>query len=591
MTLRTRLFVLVSVLVAAAVGTTTWTVSIGARRSFEAADRRRTAAQMAQIRREFERQGEDVALRLERIVASDGFQRTALDIGRHAGDYGAYVGEAASLAAAHSLDILDLAAEDGTLISSAEWPARFGYRQPWVMAATPSAPFLQPIDLPRETALALVAVRRVTTAPRVLYVAGGRRLDRAFLQSLVLPEGMRAWLYRNLDPDGSRQRLVGVDGPFPQSALFEPLIARVLQTGRPGVETIQWPDGSELVDASPLAGSNGAVLGVLLLGSSGRDREALLSRIRWSGVAIGAGGILAGLVLSYALARRVTQPVERLAGAARQIAGGNWDVRVGDVAATGELAALARAFDAMTGQIADTRDRLVQVERVAAWRELARRLAHELKNPLFPLRLTIDNLRRARALPDSEFREVLDESLTTMDAGLANLNVVVGRFSDFARMPAPEFGVVKPNDVVERAVALFRVQMTRDGEPSIALTLDLDPESASIRADGEQLGRVVQNLLLNAIDAMPRGGSLGIRTRREPPMFHLAISDTGEGLTAEECTRLFTPYYTTKQHGTGLGLAIVQSVVADHHGKVWVDSAPGRGSTFHIALPEEQPVA
>jgi signal transduction histidine kinase len=107
-----------------------------------------------------------------------------------------------------------------------------------------------------------------------------------------------------------------------------------------------------------------------------------------------------------------------------------------------------------------------------------------------------------------------------------------------------------------------------------------------MRADGEQLGRVIQNLVLNAVDAMPQGGELTIRTRRHGAVVRLDVADTGEGLTDEERERLFTPYYTTKQHGTGLGLAIVQSVVSDHAGRVWVDSAPGRGSTFHIELPD-----
>src|SRR5439155_6263329 len=117
---------------------------------------------------------------------------------------------------------------------------------------------------------------------------------------------------------------------------------------------------------------------------------------------------------------------------------------------------------------------------------------------------------------------------------------------------------------------------------------DLDPACGALRADGEQLGRVIQNLLLNAVDAMPDGGELAIRTHRQGASVRLDVADTGEGLTDEERERLFTPYYTTKQHGTGLGLAIVQSVVADHAGRVWVDSTPGRGSTFHLELPREQ---
>jgi len=222
---------------------------------------------------------------------------------------------------------------------------------------------------------------------------------------------------------------------------------------------------------------------------------------------------------------------------------------------------------------------------VAAWRELARRLAHELKNPLFPLRITLDNLRRARSLPPHEFEEVLDESLTTLDTGFKNLNVVVGRFGDFARMPAPVLEEVSPNAIVEQTIRLVRAQIEAADRPTIRIALDLDPSCGIVRADPEQLGRVMQNLVLNAVDAMPRGGELTIRTLRIAAGVRIDVADTGEGLTDEERERLFTPYYTTKQHGTGLGLAIVQSVVADHSGRVWVDSAPGRGSTFHVELP------
>jgi nitrogen fixation/metabolism regulation signal transduction histidine kinase len=301
-----------------------------------------------------------------------------------------------------------------------------------------------------------------------------------------------------------------------------------------------------------------------------------------------------GVAVSYAVAARVTRPVEQLADAARAIAGGDWSVRAG-VEASGEVEALANAFDTMTRQLVDQRERLLQAERVAAWRELARRLAHELKNPLFPLRITIDNLNRAKTLPPAEFDEVFTESMTTLATGLGNLDAVIGRFSDFARMPAPEFEEVSLNEIVQRTLGLFRAQFDasgRRGVPGrapITINTDLDPRLdpgvVAVRADPEQLGRVCQNLLLNAIDAMPAGGQLTVRTRGADGVARLDIADTGQGLTEEERKRLFTPYYTTKEHGTGLGLAIVQAVVADHAGRIWVESDPGRGTTFHIELP------
>jgi signal transduction histidine kinase len=582
MSLRNRLFALVSGVVLFTVVLVTLTVSASARRSFATLDAERTSALVEQFRREFANQGTQVTERVDRIAQSDAVSRVAASR-----DAAPYVNEATTLAVAQGLDVLDLATADGTIVSSAEWPARFGYRNAWITTHIADAPaaFLQGIELPEETTLALVAVRTLAGGAGNLYIAGGRRLDRKFLQSLVLAPGMRVLLYQNLQPEvSSRQLIAGGDDPL-EAAPLEPLISRVVHSRQETKDTIEWPDGPETMDALPLTGRDGSVLGVLLVGSSGRELAALVSRIRWSGVAFGSVAIALGFVLAFVMSARVTRPVEQLAGAARAVADGDWDVHVDDVRTTGEIKVLADAFETMTRQLVDHRDRLVQAERVAAWRELARRLAHELKNPLFPLRITIDNLRRAKSLSPGEFDEVFDESLTTLQTGLGNLNTVVGRFSDFAKMPAPEFAQVSVNEVVEQSASLFRAQLTLPGHPPVNLTLDLDPSLGAIRGDGEQLRRVVQNLLLNAIDAMPQGGALRIVTRRRGGVVRIDVADTGQGLSEEERRRLFTPYYTTKQHGTGLGLAIVQSVVADHAGKIWVDSAPGRGSTFHIELP------
>ena len=583
MSLRTRLFALVSGVVLITVVLVTLTVSASARRSFATLDAERTAAFVEQFRREFANQGTQVIERVDRIAQSDAVSRIAASR-----DAAPYVNEATTLAASQGLDVLDLAAGDGTIVSSAEWPARFGYRDEWITTghrADPRTAFLQAIELPEETTLALVAVRTLAAGAGNLYIAGGRRLDRRFLQSLVLAPGMRVLLYQNLQAEISGRQLIAAGDDPPLAAPLEPLIARVVQSHQETKDTIEWPDGPETIDALPLAGRDGSVLGVLLVGSSGRELAALVSRIRWSGVAFGSLAIALGFVLAFVLAARVTRPVERLAGVARAVADGDWDVQVDDVRTTGEIKVLADAFETMTRQLVDHRDRLVQAERVAAWRELARRLAHELKNPLFPLRITIDNLRRAKSLPPGEFEEVFDESLATLQTGLGNLNTVIGRFSDFAKMPAPEFAQVSVNEIVEQSASLFRAQLAAPGHPPVTLTLDLDASLGTIRGDGEQLRRVVQNLLLNAIDAMPQGGALRIVTRKDGGVVRIDVADTGQGLSDEERRRLFTPYYTTKQHGTGLGLAIVQSVVADHRGKIWVDSDPGRGATFHIELP------
>jgi two-component system, NtrC family, nitrogen regulation sensor histidine kinase NtrY len=300
---------------------------------------------------------------------------------------------------------------------------------------------------------------------------------------------------------------------------------------------------------------------------------------------VGGGGILLAILFSSWAAARVTRPVEQLAHAAREVAAGNWNTRV-DVNGDDELGQLADSFNRMTTEMLGQQDRLVQAERVAAWRELARRLAHELKNPLFPLQLTVENLVRARTQNPEQFDEVFRESSRTLLAEIANLKGIIGRFSEFSRMPQPRLQPVQVNEVIRGVLQLVQAQLEAPGRAKITCDLQLDPHLEPVAADSELLHRAISNLVLNAMDAMPQGGTLTLRTRNEDNNILIEIADSGSGLTAEECERIFTPYYTSKQHGTGLGLAIVQSVVSDHGGRVRVQSELGRGTTFVIELPK-----
>ena len=304
-----------------------------------------------------------------------------------------------------------------------------------------------------------------------------------------------------------------------------------------------------------------------------------------TGILVGASGILLGLLLGWWVTERVTRPVERLAAGARSISNGDWSVRV-EARAGDELGDLARAFNQMTEQLIAQRDRAIQAERVAAWRELARRLAHELKNPLFPLQITVENLQRARALDPKQYSRmtIFRESTETLLAELAQLKTIVGRFSDFARMPPPVLNPVSVNEIVSSVMKLFEAQMnSMTARATLKLARNSDPRrSAASPADSEQLGRALRNLVLNAMDAMPQGGALYVRTSVSETGVRIEVSDLqrGQGLTAEECEQL-SPRLTTPTKAAwrrAWALAIVQSVVSDHHGRISVTSEPGRGA-------------
>ncbi|HWC98986.1 MAG TPA: ATP-binding protein [Candidatus Sulfopaludibacter sp.] len=578
MSFRTRLLLLFALAVVASVGTVEWLISGITRESFERTETQRVDALVAQFQKEFTRRKEDIVRAVNAIAGSDAVANIA-----SSSDYNEFVNDAEPLAASHSLDLLELVAADGAIISSAEWRARFGYKEDWLVSGEwkQHEAFLKREEVPDGVVLSLVSVAIARVGDQRIYVVGGQILDSSFLSTLVLPAGMRVLLYRNLDAKFSPSQLIDSHGSVPNGDPLRPLIQQVIREKSDAVQTIGGGAEAETFHASALPGYGNNLLGVLLIGSSRRALVDLEASLRSTGIFVALGGMLLGVALSWWAATRVTLPVQRLAESAGKVAAGNWDTTVDD-AAGDEIGQLARAFNGMTHQLVDQRQRLLQAERVAAWRELARRLAHELKNPLFPLQITVENMQRARERYPEQFDEVFREGTSTLLAELANLKQIIGRFSDFAKMPAPEMQPLDFNAIVAETLKLFDAQLVR---AQVTAHAQLDPRLRPVPADEDQMTRVLRNLVLNAIDAMPQGGTLTVRTTQLPAGgVRLEVSDTGQGLTPEECDRLFTPYYTTKTHGTGLGLAIVQSVISDHHGRISVLSQPGSGATFRIEL-------
>jgi two-component system nitrogen regulation sensor histidine kinase NtrY len=601
MTFRRKLLAVFSLTVFLSVATVAWLVSAMTRRAFDKADSDRTAALVTQFQREFERQGADVVRRVEMVAASDAVTRMATMLNRASTDSAGYFELAKSLAEGYQLDFLEFVDARGNIISSAQWPAKFGYPESAfenLSSSDRQSAFLKQEELQDATALGLFVVRNSHVGERPIYVVGGRRLDKNFLSSLDLPSDSRALLYQNRGDRFSPDLLVDASAGNAASSgtrsadKLAPIIQAVRQYNQEMTLVIHWSADQaddEVFHAIPLRGNGNErpLLGILLIGNSRRSYVELKRSIRSSALAVGGGGIVLAILLSSWAAARVTRRVEQLALAAQDVTAGNWNAHV-EVSGGDEVAQLAESFNRMTAELLNQKERLVQAERVAAWRELARRLAHELKNPLFPLQLTVENLLRARQSNPDQFDEVFQESARTLLAEISNLKGIVGRFSEFSKMPHPQLQDVQVNDILRAVAQLFQAQLEAPGRAPIACHLELDGNLGPIAADPELLHRAVSNLVLNAMDAMPDGGGLTLRTNHDDGKITIEVADTGSGLTPEECERIFTPYYTSKQHGTGLGLAIVQSVVSDHGGRISVQSQPGQGTTFIIELPRSR---
>jgi len=598
MTFRRKLLTVFALTVFLSVASVALLVQYLTRGAFERTENQRTSALVAQFQREFSRRGEEVARRVQNIANSDAVTRMATALNGTPSDSAEYFDLAKAMADSHQLDFLEFLDWQGKIISSAQWPTKFGYldnRIENLSGFGEQGPFLQLEDLQDSTALGLFAVRAVHVGEHPVYVVGGRRLDKDFLSALDLPPDMRVLLYQNRGDHFSPDLLIAPAGASAADAThpaekFSPLVEASAKYNQEISGIVKWSSKAaddEVFHAIPLRGlgKDQPLLGILLIGNSRRSYVELKQRIRDSALLVGGGGIVLAILLSSWAAGRVTRPVEQLATAAQDVAAGNWNARV-EIPGSDEIAQLAESFNQMTSELLAQKERLMQAERVAAWRELARRLAHELKNPLFPLQLTVENLLRARSLSPEQFDEIFQESSRTLLAEISNLKGIIGRFSEFSKMPQPHLQRVDVNEAVRGVAQLFQAQLQAAERPGIACKLELSEVAGTIAADPELLHRALSNLVLNAMDAMPDGGLLTLRTRRDDGKVVIEVADTGSGLTPEECERVFTPYYTSKQHGTGLGLAIVQSVISDHHGRISVQSAPQRGTTFVIELPD-----
>ena len=225
---------------------------------------------------------------------------------------------------------------------------------------------------------------------------------------------------------------------------------------------------------------------------------------------------------------------------------------------------------------------LIRAQKVAAWREVARRLAHEIKNPLTPIQLSAERLQRKLGEPGAPHAEFVRECTTTIVGEVEALKGLVDEFSQFARMPAPKAVPSSLNDAVLAALALY------DGLlPGVTIDRVLAANLPPVRLDEEQIKRVLINLIDNAVEAMQRSGRLVVETAHDPvhKVARIVVADDGPGIPAADRDKLFLPYYSTKGRGSGLGLAIVRRIAAEHGGNVEVSDNVPKGTRFTIELP------
>jgi two-component system, NtrC family, nitrogen regulation sensor histidine kinase NtrY len=309
--------------------------------------------------------------------------------------------------------------------------------------------------------------------------------------------------------------------------------------------------------------------------------------------------IVAAIGVGSMLARGVSSRIGELAYATKRVGAGDLAIRVPEDGSD-EIADLARAFNRMLGEVETSRARIEYLQRIGAWQEMARRLAHEIKNPLTPIQLAVQEVHRRYPGGEESYRKLLDTTLEIVQDEVGTLRRLVSEFSGFARLPQAR---LEPADLSE----FLREQRDRislvgddpaDAEVSgegavlprgVELEFELPDTEAAVNLDRQMLRRALINLIRNAGQAVDRAdggaGRIVVRLSRDGDYFVIDIDDDGPGIPDEMRYTVFDPYVTTKHDGTGLGLAIVKKIVIEHGGSIHADQSPLGGARMRLRLP------
>jgi two-component system nitrogen regulation sensor histidine kinase NtrY len=317
--------------------------------------------------------------------------------------------------------------------------------------------------------------------------------------------------------------------------------------------------------------------------------------------------VVATVVLGFLLAQGITRRINRLANAINRVAEGDLGVRV-PVTGSDELTELARVFNRMLGEMQQSRARIEYLQRIGAWQEMAQRLAHEIKNPLTPIQLAVQECHRKYSGDNLKFRALLDTTLEIVEEEVGTLRRLVGNFSSFARLPHAELREASLRDFLRECSE----QLGHLGnEPSegaddvviahdVEVRWELPDDPMQVAIDRQMLRRVLVNLVRNAVEAirgarveeatrpgvLPKRGHVIVRARRESEGTAIVVEDDGPGVAAGASERIFDPYFTSKRQGTGLGLAIVKKIVVEHNGSILAGRSERLGGAeFAVLLP------
>lgn len=289
------------------------------------------------------------------------------------------------------------------------------------------------------------------------------------------------------------------------------------------------------------------------------------------------------ILVSFLLADALIIPIANLVKATRRVAEGDFSFRV-LTRQDDELATLVNSFNRMIGELETSRKQVRQAEKISTWQEIAQRMAHEIKNPLTPIRLSAERIAKTFNEKPQLLKNVIDPSVNAIIKEVSNLDRLLAEFREFARLPIPTLKITKLKSLISEVAQLYA-----HVNPKVSINFTEINDEINLLLDQSQIQRALANLVKNAIQAMPNGGQVNLRAyyvqRDNTKICRIQILDNGKGIPKKFYDKIFDPYFTTEENGTGLGLAIVERIVFDHGGNIWFESQLNQGSNFYIDLP------
>jgi len=288
--------------------------------------------------------------------------------------------------------------------------------------------------------------------------------------------------------------------------------------------------------------------------------------------------VFAGLILSRLISGQLVKPLERLTEGARSYGKGDFDHRV-EITGGDELARLAESFHRMASEIKTNQRKLIETEKLAAWREVARRIAHEIKNPLTPMGVELYRLKGMLDKADKSKTGNISGALEAIDAQVKVLQELAGQFSTCAKEPQLKKQRCSITDILDRIIELY------ENLDNVTISRSFEDDLPQVELDPQMMGRVFGNIIKNCIEASPESVKIDIDLRKDDGNIRIVIKDDGPGFPPEKLQNIDTPYITTKRSGTGLGLAIIKKIIDEHGGSLRLYN--DNGAVVEITLPVE----